>query len=58
MVLALLSLSIGYTDLFVAIRSQLRGVVGRIGLALLVLGSLAMLCTSAVTGWKLARNPA
>jgi hypothetical protein len=37
MVLAFLSLALSYVSLFVAIRSQLRTIVGRIGLALLLI---------------------
>jgi hypothetical protein len=47
MVLAFLSLALGYVTLFVAIRSQLRTVVGRVGLALLLVSALG-LTTAAV----------
>ena len=40
MVLAFLSLALSYVGLFVAIRPQLRTIAGRIGLALLLVGSL------------------
>src|SRR5918995_4399712 len=39
---AFLSLALGYVSLFVAIRSQLRTIVGRIGLALLLISALGL----------------
>lgn len=42
MVVAFLSLALSYVSLFVAIRSQLRTIVGRIGLALLVVSALGL----------------
>ena len=42
MVLAFLSLAVGYASLFVAIRSQLRTIAARIGLALLLLSALGL----------------
>jgi uncharacterized protein DUF998 len=42
MVLAFLSLALSYVSLFVAIRSQLRTIVGRIGLALLLVSALGL----------------
>ena len=42
MVLAFLSLALGYVGLFVAIRSQLRTITGRIGLALLLVSALGL----------------
>jgi hypothetical protein len=42
MVLAFLSLALGYASLFFAIRSQLRTVAGRIGLALLLVSALGL----------------
>jgi hypothetical protein len=42
MVLAFLSLAVGYASLFVAIRSQLRTIAGRIGLALLLVSALGL----------------
>jgi len=42
MVLAFLSLALGYVSLFVAIRSQVRTVIGRIGLALLLVSALGL----------------
>src|ERR671910_2847938 len=42
MVLAFLSLALSYVSLFVAIRSQLRNIVGRIGLALLLVIALGL----------------
>jgi len=42
MVLAFLSLALGYVSLFVAIRSQVRTVIGRIGLALLLISALGL----------------
>ena len=42
MVLAFLSLALSYVSLFVAIRSQLRNIVGRIGLALLLVSALGL----------------
>src|ERR687897_1588221 len=42
MVVAFLSLALSYVSLFVAIRSQLRNIVGRIGLALLLVSALGL----------------
>jgi hypothetical protein len=42
MVLAFLSLAVSYVSLFVAIRSQLRTIAGRIGLALLLVSALGL----------------
>ena len=42
MVLAFLSLALSYVSLFVAIRSQLRNIVGRIGLVLLLVSALGL----------------
>src|SRR5918998_6264801 len=42
MVLAFLSLAVSYASLFVAIRSQLRTIAGRIGLALLLVSALGL----------------
>jgi hypothetical protein len=42
MVLAFLSLALSYVSLFVGIRSQLRTIVGRIGLALLLVSALGL----------------
>ncbi len=42
MVLAFLSLAVSYVSLFVAIRSQLRSIVDRIGLALLLVSALGL----------------
>jgi hypothetical protein len=42
MVLAFLSLAVGYASLFVAIRAQLRTIAGRIGLALLLVSALGL----------------
>jgi hypothetical protein len=42
MVLAFLSLAFGYLSLFVAIRSQLRTIAGRIGLVLLLVSALGL----------------
>jgi hypothetical protein len=42
MVLAFLSLALSYVSLFVAIRSQLQTIVGRIGLGLLLVGALGL----------------
>jgi hypothetical protein len=42
MVLAFLSLALGYVTLFLAIRSQIRTIVGRIGLALLLVSALGL----------------
>jgi hypothetical protein len=42
MVLAFLSLALGYVSLFVAIRSQLRTIAGRIGLALLLVSAAGL----------------
>jgi hypothetical protein len=93
MVLAFLSLALSYVSLFVAIRSQLQPIAGRIGLVLLLVSALGLTIAAifttdpitvsenavttegtlhnlggtlgivtafaaALTGWKLARNPA
>jgi Protein of unknown function (DUF998) len=42
MVVAFLSLALSYVSLFVAIRSQLRTIVGRIGLVLLLVSALGL----------------
>jgi len=42
MVLAFLSLALSYVTLFLAIRSQIRTIVGRIGLALLLVSALGL----------------
>ena len=42
MVLAFLSLALSYVSLFVAIRSQLRTIAGRIGLVLLLISALGL----------------
>jgi hypothetical protein len=42
MVLAFLALALGYVALFVAIRSQTRNIVGKIGLALLLVSALGL----------------
>jgi Protein of unknown function (DUF998) len=42
MVLAFLSLALGYVSLFVALRSQLQTIVGRIGLVLLLVSALGL----------------
>jgi hypothetical protein len=42
MVLAFLSLAVSYLALFIAIRSQLRSLVGRIGLALLLISAVGL----------------
>src|SRR5918994_1441263 len=49
MVLAFLSLALSYVGLFVAIRSQLRTIAGRIGLALLLVSSLGLAIAAAFT---------
>jgi hypothetical protein len=49
MVLAFLSLALGYVTLFVAIRSQLRTVVGRVGLALLLVSALGLTIAAVFT---------
>src|SRR5918998_1412286 len=43
MVLAFLSLAISYISLFVALRSQLHTITGRIGLALLLVSALGLI---------------
>jgi Protein of unknown function (DUF998) len=49
MVLAFLSLALGYVSLFVAIRSQLRTIVGRIGLVLLLVSALGLIIAAIFT---------
>ena len=49
MVLAFLSLAVSYVGLFVAIRSQLRSIVGRIGLALLLVSALGLIIAAVFT---------
>src|SRR5215203_1515374 len=49
MVVAFLSLAISYVSLFVAIRSQLRTIVGRIGLALLLVSALGLIIAAIFT---------
>src|SRR5215204_3309080 len=49
MVLAFLSLALGYVGLFVAIRSQLRTITGRIGLALLLVSALGLIIAAVFT---------
>jgi hypothetical protein len=49
MVVAFLSLALSYVSLFVAIRSQLRTIVGRIGLALLLVSALGLIIAAIFT---------
>jgi hypothetical protein len=49
MVLAFLSLTLSYVSLFVAIRSQLRTIAGRIGLVLLVVSALGLIIAAIFT---------
>ena len=49
MVLAFLSLAVSYVSLFVAIRSQLRTIAGRIGLALLLVSALGLTIAAVFT---------
>jgi hypothetical protein len=49
MVLAFLSLALSYVSLFVAIRSQLRTIAGRIGLVLLVISALGLIIAAIFT---------
>ena len=49
MVLAFLSLALGYVGLFVAIRSQLRTIVGKIGLVLLLVSALGLVIAAVFT---------
>jgi hypothetical protein len=49
MVLAFLSLALGYVALFVAIRSQTRTVVGRIGLVLLLVSAAGLIIAAVFT---------
>jgi hypothetical protein len=49
MVLAFLSLALSYISLFVAIRSQLQTIVGRIGLALLLVSALGLTIAAVFT---------
>jgi Protein of unknown function (DUF998) len=49
MVLAFLSLALGYVSLFVAIRSQLRTIAGRIGLVLLLVSALGLTIAAVFT---------
>jgi hypothetical protein len=48
-VLAFLSLALSYVSLFVAIRSQLRTITGRIGLALLLISALGLMIAAVFT---------
>jgi hypothetical protein len=49
MVLAFLSLALSYVSMFVAIRSQLRTIAGRIGLVLLVVSALGLIIAAIFT---------
>jgi Protein of unknown function (DUF998) len=49
MVVAFLSLALGYISLFVALRSQLQTIAGRIGLALLVVSALGLIIAAVFT---------
>jgi hypothetical protein len=49
MVLAFLSLALSYVTLFVAIRSQVRTLVGRIGLAMLLASALGLITAAVFT---------
>ena len=49
MVLAFLSLAVGYASLFLALRSQLRTIAGRIGLALLLVSALGLTIAAVFT---------
>jgi Protein of unknown function (DUF998) len=49
MVVAFLSLALSYVSLFAAIRSQLRTIVGRIGLALLLVSALGLIIAAIFT---------
>ena len=49
MVLAFLSLALGYVSMFVALRSQLRSIAGRIGLALLLVSALGLTISAIFT---------
>jgi Protein of unknown function (DUF998) len=49
MVLAFLSLALGYVALFVAIRSQMRTIAGRVGLALLLVSALGLVIAAIFT---------
>jgi hypothetical protein len=49
MVLAFLSLALGYVSMFVALRSQLRSIAGRIGLALLLVSALGLIIAAIFT---------
>ena len=49
MVLAFLSLALSFATLFVAIRSQLRTIVGRIGLVLLLVSALGLIIAATFT---------
>jgi hypothetical protein len=49
MVLAFLSLALSYVSLFVAIRSQLRTIAGRIGLVLLLVSALGLIIAAIFT---------
>jgi hypothetical protein len=49
MMLAFLSLALSYLSLFVAIRSQLRTITGRIGLALLLVSALGLIIAAIFT---------
>jgi hypothetical protein len=49
MVLAFLSLAVGYVSLFAALRSQLRTLAGRVGLALLLVSALGLVIAASFT---------
>jgi hypothetical protein len=49
MELAFLSLALGYVSMFVALRSQLRSIAGRIGLALLLVSALGLTISAIFT---------
>src|SRR5918999_605762 len=49
MVLAFLSLALSYISLFVALRSQLHTITGRIGLALLLVSALGLIIAAIFT---------
>lgn len=57
MVLAFLSLAVSYVALFIAIQSQLRTIVGRIGLGLLLVSAVGLAMAGIFTTDPITTNP-
>jgi hypothetical membrane protein len=57
MVLAFLSLAVSYVGLFIAIRSQLRTIVGRIGLVLLLVSAVGLAMAGIFTTDPITTSP-